>query len=157
MVNAEPRAPYRRAVLGTDLSRHSLEALRFARESGMMRGAQLAVAHAFEAVGKGKLAYAGVGPAAVAAHVALVESDARAALEAFLAANPLEPRPFEARVGEGRPAEVLAAVARALDADLVIVGTHGASAAARLLLGSVTEALMRDLDRDVLAVPPSRP
>ncbi|HUP98657.1 MAG TPA: universal stress protein [Usitatibacter sp.] len=154
MVNAEPAAPYRRALLGVDLSQHSAQALRFARESGILGNAELALAHAFDAVAKGKLNFAGVERAKVAEYVGEVESQARADLEAFVAAHPGQPAPVAMRVAEGHPATVLAAVSRAIDADLVIVATHGLSSIARLLLGSVTEALMRDLDRDVLAVPP---
>ena len=154
MVNTEPVAPYRRALLGVDLSEHAAHALRFARASGIIGNAELALAHAFDPAAKGKLNFAGVERAKVAQYVAEVDAQARADVSAFVAANPGRPEPYTTRVAEGHPAAVVAEAARSLDADLVIVATHGLSAIARLLLGSVTEALMRDLDRDVLAVPP---
>lgn len=154
MVNAEPANPYRRALLGVDFSEHCGYALRFARESGILGQAELALAHGFDAMAKGKLNFAGVERDKVAEYVAQVEAQARADLAAFIAAHPGKPEPFTSRVTEGPGASVLAAVAQSLDADLVIVATQGLSSMARLLLGSVTEALMRDLDRDILAVPP---
>jgi universal stress protein E len=153
MVNTEPSSAYRRALLGVDFSVHAGDALRFTRESGVLSQGELAVAHAFDAMAKGKLNYAGVARAKVTAYVMQVEDQARADLAAFLAGYPGEPQPFAVRVAEGHPAAMLAAAARSLDADLVVVATHGLSSIERLLLGSVTEALMRDLDRDVLAVP----
>jgi nucleotide-binding universal stress UspA family protein len=35
----------------------------------------------------------------------------------------------------------------------MVAGTHGRSAITKLLLGSVTEELMSQLDRDILVVP----
>ena len=39
-------------------------------------------------------------------------------------------------------------------ADLVVVGTHGRGGAARALLGSVAEAVVRDAGCSVLVIPP---
>jgi nucleotide-binding universal stress UspA family protein len=44
-----------------------------------------------------------------------------------------------------------------LGADLVAVGTHGPGLVARLLLGSVTESVLRRTARPVLASPPPSP
>jgi nucleotide-binding universal stress UspA family protein len=40
-----------------------------------------------------------------------------------------------------------------LSPDLVVMGTRGSGAVARLVLGSVAEEALRTLDCDVLAVP----
>ena len=53
----------------------------------------------------------------------------------------------------GLPAETLLAYALEHDVDLVVMGTAGRSGFARLLLGSVAEALVRLADRPVLSVP----
>jgi nucleotide-binding universal stress UspA family protein len=50
--------------------------------------------------------------------------------------------------------EVLA-LAKAHDADLVVLGTHGRRGMERLLIGSEAEALIRQCDRPVLTVGPS--
>jgi nucleotide-binding universal stress UspA family protein len=54
----------------------------------------------------------------------------------------------------GDPArEILASAAR-LPADLIVMGTHGASGFERLMLGSVTEKVLRKAACPVLTVPP---
>lgn len=50
----------------------------------------------------------------------------------------------------GPPGEVLEAVATELDADLIVVGTHGHTGLARFLLGSVATATLRHAPCDVL-------
>ncbi|HMJ10924.1 MAG TPA: universal stress protein [Polyangiaceae bacterium] len=54
----------------------------------------------------------------------------------------------------GSPAREIAQLAADLDADMVIVGTHGHTAVRRLLLGSVTEGIMRLARCPVLVVRP---
>lgn len=55
----------------------------------------------------------------------------------------------------GRAGQVLAAVARARDAGLIVVGSHGKGQVTRLLLGSTSDWLAHHADRPVLIV--SRP
>ena len=52
-------------------------------------------------------------------------------------------------------AHVVAEVARELDADVIVVGTHGHTAIGGLLLGSVTQRLLHITTCPVLAVPAS--
>ena len=59
----------------------------------------------------------------------------------------------ELRVGV--PAEEIVAAARAWSAELIVVGTHARGWGARLVLGSVAEATLRDAPCNVLAIPPS--
>ncbi len=54
----------------------------------------------------------------------------------------------------GRPAHEIAQLAADLDADMVVVGTHGRRGARRLLLGSVAEEVMRLSRCPVLVVRP---
>ena len=56
------------------------------------------------------------------------------------------------RVEIASPAEKILEVAKEIAADLIIVGTHGRSGAARLLLGSVAEEVVRDAPCNVLVV-----
>ncbi len=53
---------------------------------------------------------------------------------------------------EGAPATEIARVARDGGFDLIVMGTHGRRGAARLVLGSVTETVMRIADCPVLTV-----
>jgi nucleotide-binding universal stress UspA family protein len=56
-------------------------------------------------------------------------------------------------VEEGDPAETIADVADDVDADAVVVGTHGRTGLYRFLLGSVAERVLDRVRRSVLAVP----
>lgn len=59
---------------------------------------------------------------------------------------------FHVRLGD--PAEALHQVAIDIDADLVVVGTHGRKGVDKLLLGSVAEALVRNAHVPVLVARP---
>jgi nucleotide-binding universal stress UspA family protein len=84
----------------------------------------------------------------------VLEHAALDGLETFLGARRLHARPVEPVVRAGAPAEEIAAEAEEWPADLLVVGTHGKGWAARLVLGSVAEAALRDAPCNVLAVPP---
>ncbi len=77
---------------------------------------------------------------------------ARERLDAFAGELPPGTRP-EPRVRTGSPAREAVAEAAEWPADLVVVGTHGRTGAARALLGSVAEAVVRDASCSVLVVP----
>ena len=62
--------------------------------------------------------------------------------------------PCETIVRVARPVEGIVAQARESEAELIVMGTHGRSGVRRLILGSVTEAVMRKAETPVLAVPP---
>ncbi|HZR24265.1 MAG TPA: universal stress protein [Vicinamibacterales bacterium] len=52
------------------------------------------------------------------------------------------------------PADAIAEFATSSRADLIVIGTHGASGFRHLILGSVTESVLRKVDCPVLTVPP---
>lgn len=59
---------------------------------------------------------------------------------------------FERRVAQGNAAEVILKVIDELDADLVVLGTHGRTGLHRLLMGSVAEQVLRKASCPVLTV-----
>ena len=59
---------------------------------------------------------------------------------------------IEARVVEGRPAAEIVRVAKELSSELIVMGTHGRSGFDRLVLGSVTEKVLRRAPCPVLTV-----
>ncbi|HEU4456945.1 MAG TPA: universal stress protein [Longimicrobium sp.] len=79
---------------------------------------------------------------------------ARGELDAFLRARRPRAAAVEPLVRMGQPPEEIAAAAEEWKADLLVVGTHARGWAARLALGSVAEAAIRDAPCNVLAVPP---
>lgn len=61
----------------------------------------------------------------------------------------------ERRVMTGNPSEVIVALAREKDADLLVMGTHGRGGLAHVLIGSVTEKAIRRSPCPVLVIPPA--
>ncbi len=57
---------------------------------------------------------------------------------------------------QGPPAKVIVGEADKLDADLIILGSHGFGAVFKMLLGSVSSAVLKKADRPVLIVPADR-
>jgi nucleotide-binding universal stress UspA family protein len=62
--------------------------------------------------------------------------------------------PWNARIEEGVPGERVLDCARSLPADLIVMGTHGRSGFEHLVLGSVTEKVLRNAGCPVMTVPP---
>lgn len=67
---------------------------------------------------------------------------------------PVRQEPSELTIRQGDVVAVLRAEIEEWDADLLVVGSHGASRMNRLVLGSTTERLLRDLPVSTLFVPP---
>ena len=61
----------------------------------------------------------------------------------------------EALIVQDAPARAIVNSAKQTRADLVVMGTHGRRGWRRALLGSVTESVLREIDRPVLTVTPT--
>jgi nucleotide-binding universal stress UspA family protein len=87
---------------------------------------------------------------------AILTDDERATLrkqvEAFVRAAGLAAA--DVIIDQGRPAKQIVAAAESLPADLIVIGTHGTSGFEHLVLGSVTEKVLRTAQSPVLTVPP---
>lgn len=59
---------------------------------------------------------------------------------------------FEARIIPGLPAEQIVNLAEREKVDMIIMGTHGRSGIRRLMIGSVTDKVIRACTRPVLVV-----
>jgi nucleotide-binding universal stress UspA family protein len=141
--------PIRRIVLAFDGSPPARRALSFAEELATAFHSALTVVHAI---------HVPVTPpeAALAGWAELLAAEQRAG-EALVdeAVESARKRGFQAdaRVVVGSPAEQLAEAARGPDVDLVVAGTTGKGAMARVLLGSVTTRLLHICPKPVLVVP----
>ena len=60
--------------------------------------------------------------------------------------------PIEGVLCQGVPWEEINSTAERLDADLIVIGTHGRRGLARALLGSVAENVIRTSSRPVLTI-----
>jgi nucleotide-binding universal stress UspA family protein len=63
--------------------------------------------------------------------------------------------PVDVALADGDPARSIVREAERLPADLVVMGTHGTGGFKRLILGSVTEKVLRQAPVPVLTVPPT--
>lgn len=150
-------------VAGTDFSEQAVRALRVAYEQALQRvPAELHVVHVTYA--------ANPQPATpLAPHVGLVtvpvlslEEQRKALLEhidAQLATLPGSPSSAPIRVfGHviiDTPSLALTRLASELEADLLVIGSHGLHGVARWLLGSVAEGVVRRATCPVLVIPPA--
>jgi nucleotide-binding universal stress UspA family protein len=75
--------------------------------------------------------------------------------EAASAARAFGSRPVTEQVIEGEAGPALAALAEQLDADLIVVGSHGKGIVGRFLEGSVSRYLLDHAHCPVLVVPPA--
>jgi nucleotide-binding universal stress UspA family protein len=64
--------------------------------------------------------------------------------------------PCATKIASGVPADEIAKRGRAAGADLIVVGTHGRTGLAHMMLGSVAERVVRRASCPVLTVPFSR-
>jgi len=69
----------------------------------------------------------------------------------FNAADAVE---IDVQIDSGHPANRILERARLLPSDLIVIGTHGASGFEHLVLGSVTEKVLRKATCPVMTVPP---
>lgn len=87
----------------------------------------------------------------------LIRDNAERDMTDFLARVKAPPgKVFKHHLISGDPVSAIIAEASKPGYDLLVVGTHGRSGVTKLLLGSVTEKLIRLSPIPVLTVPPSR-
>lgn len=82
------------------------------------------------------------------------EDQARTYLEGQVARLAAAGVPAEGRVASGEPAPSIVAVARELSADLIVMATHGHREMRHVIMGSVTEDVVRTGPVPVLLVRP---
>jgi nucleotide-binding universal stress UspA family protein len=155
MVNNEAQRKYENVVAPVDLSDASAHAIRTALSIGLISDERATLLHAFVALAKGKMFIAGYDQNRIDSYVASEHRQANEELTAFLAANRLGTR-WQLRLEEGTPMEIISRVVSDMRPDLLVMGTHGRSAMLKALIGSVTEAALRSLGVDILAVPPPK-
>jgi nucleotide-binding universal stress UspA family protein len=141
----------RTILVPTDFSDVSRAALRCASGLAEVFGASLTVVHVVEDV-VSRVLTAGVGdPRAEQAQVK-ADRDARDRLESMLAAAGLNNVQVHHVLLAGDPVSSILGFAEERAFDLIVIGTHGRRAAARFLLGSVAESVVRMAPCPVLTV-----
>jgi len=148
---AAPEPRYRRVLVPIDFSEHSERAMRAA--ASIAPGADLTALHVFELPFEGKLWMAGVPDDEVNRFRAQARAQAlRRVLDLAAGIGEAGAR-FRPHVEQGAAARSILELAGQLDADLIVMGRHGKSAAEAFFIGSVTRHVLSDAACDVLVMP----
>jgi nucleotide-binding universal stress UspA family protein len=143
-------SPHSPVLCATDFSASAGVALARADDEALARGVPLALVHALDI---GHPALAAFDASAVLPRTAIdgLHAACREMLES--ARSSLRSKgPYV--VADGPPGPAVAHAARELQAQLVVVGTHGRSDLRHLALGSATEAILHKTSCSVLVVRP---
>lgn len=155
MANATPVGPYRHVLMTTDLSEVSRDAVAAYARLDLAKKALQSALHIFDAPALGLALSPQLPKDEREDYMEERRAAAAGDLAAFLASTKAAGiRPLLRYGGNLASHEILLA-AEEMRADLVVVGTHGKRGLERLLLGSVTERVLRDSTIDVLAIPPT--
>jgi nucleotide-binding universal stress UspA family protein len=137
-------------LVATDFEEASRGALGVAQAIGAGLGAPLALVHVYRLP---LYTYPTIEPVPMPPPIAFdpaIEAAAREALASFGASFGIPAsRTF---VREGDPVDEILAVAAAIDARMIVVGTHGRRGLSHVLLGSVAEQIVRRATAPVLTV-----
>jgi len=142
-------------LIALDGSEHAAAGVRFVRTLLLARTTKVRLLGVVE-----RVHYPSSAPRLIRAQIRGLLTDMakerRAELDRVLAGAAAELREKVTRVTRGTPAGApaseIVATARKFDADLVVVGARGRGGIERLLLGSVSERVLRDTRRPVLIV-----
>jgi len=156
MVNATPAGHYRHVLQTTDLSDGSRDALLRFQALGLGDHARTSLLYVFDAPAL-RLVMGHAMPKEDQEHyIADEQKDAARDLSRFVASADIgDVRQVARYEASAAPHEILNA-ADGEKADLIVMSTHGRSGLARMLIGSVTEQVLRTAQIDVLAIRPQR-
>jgi nucleotide-binding universal stress UspA family protein len=147
---AEELPTVRSVLVPVDFSEHARGAVAHARELAASFGAALHVLHVFEQPIHPEI-YIGGMPLAGPEFPA-VEGSLSEALETFVREASGPAVETSVHVVEGRAVTGILDFAREADADLIVIATHGLTGLAHVMLGSVTEKVVRRAPCPVLTV-----
>ncbi len=155
MVNNEVKGgPYRTVLAAVDMSAPSANAIRVAQTTGLIDNAHVTLVHAFHPLAKAKMIMAGLDRTSIDEHVAGQRRKATDELATSLETHGLSGNGWPRRIEEGRAFEVISRAVAETRPDMLVIGARRRSGRLKLLLGSVTEEVLRSLNIDILAVPP---
>ncbi|MCJ1885801.1 universal stress protein [Pseudomonas sp. LA21] len=154
VVNQPARGEYRDLLLALDISHASANAVNVAGTLGLLDGAVRRGVYAFSPLAKGMMQYSGVSEERVDEFVGTETRQAVEELKTFLHDEQLDDRIDEQLVAVGLPGNVLQRMVDKHRPDLLVMGTRGMGGIKRALIGSVADYALRELDCDILVVPP---
>jgi len=141
----------KRILVPSDFSETADHALRYAGGLARALGANLTIVYADPFVPP--VDFAGTVGAWDEYSFVSLQARAQDQLRKAAEANVDPAVPYDITIRVDPPLDGILAEARASEADLIVMGTHGRSGFRRLIIGSVTEAVMRYASVPVIAVP----
>lgn len=156
MVNALPAGNYQHVMQTTDLSDSSLDALQRVPALRIGEDARNTMLYIFNTPALRLAMSHSIPKDDQNHHLALEQKDASRDLAAFLATAKLgNVTPMVHHEATATHHEILKA-ANVEKADLIVLSTHGRTGLMKMLIGSVTEHVLRTTSVDILAIPPLR-
>jgi nucleotide-binding universal stress UspA family protein len=144
--------PFERILVPTDMSEFAHLALQYALLFQKRLASQLTLLYASEFTvplnAEYPLGY-------YLENVPEVRRNAGELLRKYARKNATEEAHVATMVVDDSPARAIVRTADAINADLILMGTHGRHGIQRAVLGSVTERVLRDTNRPVMTVTPS--
>ena len=156
MVNATPAGAYRHVLMTTDLSDGSWDAVTSYRKLQLTDRLPHSMLYVFDAPMLRLAMTSDVTEREKRLYIEEEWRKASIALSNFITSIQIEPVASLLRYQETTAKDEILAAAAEIPADLIVLATHGRRGLEKLLLGSVTEKVLRDASIDVLAVPPQR-
>ena len=148
-----PEISYERTLLALDFDASSKAAADGALRMGLFDRTAVTVMHAFDAPAAGMMQRSLQEPDAVDDYIGDLRTVAAERLRQFAAALGLPASPHRIVMLDGSPSRTILDAAHDQRSDLVVLGTSKRSGVSRLLIGSVTEQVLRDAERDILIIP----
>lgn len=142
-------AAFRRILVATDFTESADHALDWAVELAARLGASITLMHAYAVP---ILSFPDGTVVATADVASRIADAARGGLDAAAERHQGRGVPIDTVLREGAAPEEINRLAHELDADLVVVGTHGRKGLVRAILGSVAESVVRTASRPVATV-----
>lgn len=137
-------------LVPTDLSEFGHIALRWGMRFRSLFDARITLLHVVDVYPP--VAAFDVPPPNFVEQIVDIQAHYRDALKRHIAERGIDESAVDISVVEGPPAAMIPVVAHDIGADLLIMGTHGRRGWRRILLGSVTESVVHDIDRPLLTV-----
>lgn len=151
VVRQKPRAAYQRLLIAVDFSRWSEPTLALARR--LAPAARLTLIHVYQVPFEGKLRLAGVDESSIERYREQARRTTQAGIRDLATRIGLRETDYDTVIVEGDAGRLILDHEEEQDADLIVLGKHGRSAAEELLLGSVTKQVLVHGSGDVLVCP----
>lgn len=154
MVSSQAAGPHMGAVIGVDFSEGARRAVDAARALGLLDNLPVCLVHSYRNVAKTQMQYVGMEADSIAKQVEADVSKLASAISVEMPEARLGSKPAKIAIVDADACTAIAQNVETLPADLVVIGARGLNAVERLLLGSVADAVLRNITCDVLVVPP---